>query len=113
MPYQCKVCNKRFRQSSHLKRHEKEKHTLTPCDACKEIKTSKSIPGINEKFHTCERKFQCVTCSKRFHSNGYLQQHQTIHTGEKPYLCIICNEKFRFEHVLKKHERTHARKILE
>ena len=113
MPYQCKVCNKRFRQTSHLKRHEKEQHTLTPCDACKEIKTSKSIPGINEKFHTCERKFQCVTCSKKFHSNSYHQQHQTIHTGEKPYLCIICNEKFRFEHVLKKHERTHARKILE
>ena len=50
MPYECKVCKKRFRQSSHLKRHSKEQHTLPTFNT--NTKTSKSTPEPNENIHT-------------------------------------------------------------
>ena len=84
-----------------LKRHAKEQHILSPCNACKKIDSSELASGPIENIHTCERKFQCVTCNKRFHSNSYLQKHNRIHTGEKPYKCNSCDQEFRFEHAMK------------
>ena len=111
MPYECKMCKKRFRQSSHLKRHVKEQHALPTCNT--NIKTSKPTPEPNENIYTSERKFQCLSCNKRFHSNSSLLKHELIHTCEKPFQCNTYDEEFRFENALKKHERIHMNKTEE
>ena len=66
MPYECKVCKKRFRQSSLLKRHVKEQHTLPPCNTSKNIITSKSTPEPNESIHTSKRKYNVLLSMKDF-----------------------------------------------
>ena len=112
MPYECKMCKKRFRQSIHLKRHAKEQHTDPPCNTSKNIKTSKSTPEPNESIYTSVRKIQCFTCTKRFHSNSSLLKHELIHSGEKSFQSNTYDEEFRFENALKKHERIHVNKTI-
>ena len=59
--FQCKVCNKDFKDKSKLRRHQ--------------------------LVHTGERPFRCPYCEKSFSVDFNLKTHIRIHTGEKPYKC--------------------------
>ena len=58
VPYECRICSKRFKQKCHLNRHE--------------------------IIHTGEVPFGCKTCKKRFNQSSTLKKHERIHTGEVP-----------------------------
>ena len=78
--HECDVCEKRFRESSGLKRHV--------------------------RIHTNEKPYECDVCEKRFTRASSLRDHMRIHTNEKPYECDVCEKRFTQSGSLKKHMRT-------
>merc|ERR1712029_936939 len=80
--FACSQCNKVFKQSSDLKRHE--------------------------KTHTGEKSFACSQCDKVFKQSSHLKQHERMHTGEKPFACSKCGKTFNQISNLKRHERIHT-----
>ena len=68
-PFQCEVCDKTFKDPSHLKRHEYASHTN-------------------------HRPFKCSFCDKRFIQPNEVKKHEQIHTGEKPFKCSFCDKTF-------------------
>ncbi|XP_053622910.1 zinc finger protein 84-like [Plodia interpunctella] len=81
-PYECDMCQRRFKNSEPLKMHY--------------------------RTHTGEKPYQCDVCNYRFSVKNNLMRHMKTHTGEKPYLCDICQRGFSRKNHLVGHARTHA-----
>ena len=64
-PFVCTVCNKTYREKSHLTRHQRSHSDNT-------------------------RPFRCEVCDKSFANNFYLTQHTLTHSGYKRLLCSTC-----------------------
>ncbi|NWR66184.1 ZN345 protein, partial [Bucorvus abyssinicus] len=77
-PYSCSLCQRRFRTSSHLKRHGLQNQ-----------------PPV--QTYTCEECGYSTAC------NGNLKLHLRIHMGEKPFRCGQCATAFRTSSHLKWH----------
>nr|XP_040232894.2 zinc finger protein 585B-like [Anopheles coluzzii]XP_040232897.2 zinc finger protein 585B-like [Anopheles coluzzii] len=76
--FECVLCAKRFKQSTHLRNH-----LLTHTN------------GV--RAHGCEH------CSKRFTLPGDLKVHRRTHTKEKPFRCNLCPAGFIVGKQLNKH----------
>uniref|UniRef100_A0A8W7P1R9 C2H2-type domain-containing protein n=1 Tax=Anopheles coluzzii TaxID=1518534 RepID=A0A8W7P1R9_ANOCL len=76
--FECVLCAKRFKQSTHLRNH-----LLTHTN------------GV--RAHGCEH------CSKRFTLPGDLKVHRRTHTKEKPFRCNLCPAGFIVGKQLDKH----------
>lgn len=133
-PFECSICNRRFREQSDLRKHRKihnSIHTVTKCMICHQNQTSS--PN-SKKCLSCERKeifkktiklnsdaivpridvntkksFLCKYCDRAFGSSSNLKRHIMIHTGEKPFTCSECKRPFREMSTLRKHLVTHRR----
>jgi len=68
--YNCKLCQKKYKQLSSLNCHMSHKHSKQP-------------PSFN-----------CNLCQKSFASKKSLRYHLNVHKSIKPFQCTICNEKF-------------------
>ncbi|NXL46163.1 ZFP3 protein, partial [Podilymbus podiceps] len=88
-PYSCNVCQKKFRTSSHLKRHRMTHFHM------------EQLKQLPVKTYTCEE------CGYSTAHNGNLKPHLRIHTGEKPFKCGQCAVAFRTSSHLKRHLLTH------
>ena len=56
---------------------------------------------------SCERKYQCKLCPKRFTSSSVLTKHVRVHTGEKPFQCKTCLRSFSQLTNMKRHQKIH------
>ncbi|XP_067636668.1 zinc finger protein ZFP2-like isoform X2 [Eurosta solidaginis] len=80
-PHKCGVCEMRFRQTQHLRRHM--------------------------RTHTGERPFQCKYCDRAFARRCVMMAHLRTHLGQNVYRCQFCPLAFPLASKLRLHLTTH------
>ena len=85
-PFSCSVCEKRFTQEGHMKRHM-ETHKVE----------------IRNKTGCLKKSKTCSICLKTFPTPSKLERHVLVHLGIKPFACNLCDRRFTQEIHLKTH----------
>ncbi|KAM8896105.1 zinc finger protein 75D isoform 2-T2 [Lycaon pictus] len=111
-PYKCQQCDKRFRWSSDLNKHLMAHQGIKPyrCSWCGKSFSHNTNLHTHLRIHTGEKPFKCYECGKRFIQNSHLIKHQRTHTGEQPYTCSICRRNFSRRSSLLRHQKLHRRR---
>ncbi|XP_017794783.1 PREDICTED: zinc finger protein 311-like [Habropoda laboriosa] len=112
----CDICNKSFKTSFQLLRHNRLKHAREedittrnfPCDLCPKRYPDQNSLARHRKTHTGDRPFQCLECHKNFPTSTALRRHLTLHNSKsRPLPCIYCGRRFVEKASLVKHEQSH------
>ncbi|XP_012226371.1 zinc finger protein 311 [Linepithema humile] len=112
----CDICNKSFKTSFQLLRHNRLKHAREedittrnfPCDLCPKRYPDQTSLARHRKTHTGDRPFQCLECHKNFPTSTALRRHLTQHNSQsRPLPCIYCGRRFMDKASLKVHEESH------
>ncbi|KAL0120722.1 hypothetical protein PUN28_008413 [Cardiocondyla obscurior] len=112
----CDICNKSFKTSFQLLRHNRLKHAREedittrnfPCDSCPKRYPDQGSLARHRKTHTLDRPFQCLECHKNFPTSTALRRHLTLHNSQsRPLPCIYCGRRFMDKTSLAKHEESH------
>lgn len=112
----CDICNKSFKTSCQLLRHNRLKHAREedittrnfPCDLCPKRYPDQTSLARHRKTHTGDRPFQCLECQKNFPTSTALRRHLTLHNSQsRPLPCIYCGRRFMDKASLEKHEESH------
>ncbi|XP_050483372.1 zinc finger protein 425-like isoform X1 [Bombus huntii] len=112
----CDICNKSFKTSFQLLRHNRLKHAREedittrnfPCDLCPKRYPDQNSLARHRKTHTGDRPFQCLECHKNFPTSTALRRHLTLHNSQsRPLPCIYCGRRFVDKASLVKHEQSH------
>ncbi|XP_072763119.1 uncharacterized protein [Anoplolepis gracilipes] len=112
----CDICNKSFKTSCQLLRHNRLKHAREedittrnfPCDLCPKRYPDQTSLARHRKTHTGDRPFQCLECHKNFPTSTALRRHLTLHNSQsRPLPCIYCGRRFMDKTSLAKHEESH------
>ncbi|KAI4504202.1 hypothetical protein M0802_000673 [Mischocyttarus mexicanus] len=112
----CDICNKSFKTSFQLLRHNRLKHAREedittrnfPCDLCPKRYPDQNSLARHRKTHTGDRPFQCLECHKSFPTSTALRRHLTQHNSQsRPLPCIYCGRRFVEKVSLMKHEQSH------
>ena len=106
-PFDCKLCDTKFRSKSGLWYHISSIHEekrLVKCNLC-DNKLEKS--GLKKHIaivHEGKKPFKCNICGGFFSEKSTLSYHSSdVHERKKSYECIICEGKFARKDSLKKH----------
>jgi len=89
-PYKCDECGKRYKTSTHLKRHKKTHD-----------------PSYLEQLEKREKSFICSyeKCKKAFYTQHHLNRHLKQHEKEGDFECQTCLLKFTKKSALRLHIR--------
>jgi len=109
-PYECKICNKSFKQISHFKHHQRKHEDMTDnlytCKICDvTFKWSVSLKN-HEKLHDEGENFPCEFCDKTFVGIRYLKDHMHVHKLQQ-FKCKYCIKSFARKEKLVIHEKHH------
>ncbi|GAV29400.1 hypothetical protein PMKS-002900 [Pichia membranifaciens] len=106
--HQCKYCQKKFTQSTHLDVHLRSHMGVKPykCEFCDKRFTQGGNLRTHMRLHTGEKPFKCDICDKQFSRKGNLQAHLLTHDNSKPFICKFdgCNKGFTQLGNLKAHQ---------
>ena len=112
--FKCNECNKKFNQSSGLKKHNSLIHSNErkyKCNECNKRFNRKYYLKSHRLIHSNERQFVCdwSQCGQRFKTNSNLNRHKRIvHLKERPFECNECQKKFFYKTDLEIHKRIHS-----
>lgn len=114
--FHCDQCESSFGLKQTLMNHIRNKHSNNVrnfhCDfeSCNKTYKTKSALHNHRIYHSDEPKWHCNYCTKKFHFNFLLQQHETTHLGQKPgksFDCDVCKKSFNTRNKLTKHRGIH------
>lgn len=114
--FRCDQCDLSFGLKQTLMNHIRNKHSNDVrnfhCDipSCTKSYKTKSALHNHKIYHSNDPKWHCNYCTKKFHFNFLLQQHETTHLGQKPgqsFDCEICKKSFNTRNKLTKHRGIH------
>ncbi|XP_032237893.2 zinc finger and SCAN domain-containing protein 12 [Nematostella vectensis] len=134
--YVCSTCGKQYKQSGHMRRHERshehghsdkgKSDTRHHCSICQETFTRhESLKRHVKKLHTngetiggqkapTEFKHKCTLCGKKFKEPQSLPRHiRLTHEGEKSFKCDKCDKRFTQGSGLQRHMLIHEEKKFE
>ncbi|KAK1899542.1 Vascular endothelial zinc finger 1 [Dissostichus eleginoides] len=102
-PFICGYCNKAFRDSYHLRRHESCHTGIKMVSRPKKMQTAPTMkpPKPVKKNHGCDM------CGKAFRDVYHLNRHKLSHSDEKPFECPICQQRFKRKDRMTYHVRSH------
>lgn len=91
-PFKCKICDRKFKYNSGLKKHVREQHDETaPLYNCKICEFStKHYPYLQEHFtrkHTDDYKYKCAFCKKQFK----VETDYKIHVADHEIGLCVCD----------------------
>ncbi|XP_050673258.1 RE1-silencing transcription factor-like isoform X2 [Leptidea sinapis] len=114
MPFQCVVCQKKFKRLILLKRHEKLVHSDLPqlnCPSCPATFLSLDQLSVHQQKHvgSADRSYVCLQCNKSYSDRSALARHKlTVHDKNPEFACQYCPERFSSVSKLTRHIRSHA-----
>ena len=113
-PHQCNICNQKFRQKSHLRKHCQKIHGLKDpmrCDFCTvsfrtQIAMSRHINKAHpEQSLSCQR---CVNCKMTFQNEEAFKEHLPSPDSLTSFNCDMCCRRLKSELGLIQHKKTHT-----
>ncbi|XP_065203109.1 zinc finger protein 239-like [Planococcus citri] len=110
-PYQCTRCNRKFPTVSRLKMHENEhdKEYSYECTICQKAFVNNRILRVHYRRHTQVFPFQCDVCCKGFPDKNSTAKHMRVHTGERPFSCDVCKKTFADQSNFLRHKKAHEK----
>ncbi|XP_041985486.1 zinc finger protein 492-like [Aricia agestis] len=109
-PYHCEVCNKRFTQVCHLKRHRITHLGFKPynCYICGKNFSRLDCLRTHILLHSNERPYACDVCGKTFPTLDYLRSHKRIHSEHRSFACDVCQKIFSHIKSFQRHKHSHT-----
>ena len=116
IPYQCKTCEKEFRDICGLRKHEathlEVRDRPYSCLQCDKRFIHKEGRDRHVEIIHLKVKHYCPECGKGFTTQQNMVTHSRTHTDTKPFSCKICGKQFRDRSNWNQHRRvahSHAR----
>ena len=87
---QCKICGKRFDNTTAFIAHYSGRHPVLPCTDCDKI-FNNPLSLQKHRYHHTGKKYSCTMCNRTFPFNSQLQDHRKSHFKRKPHMCSFPN----------------------
>lgn len=110
-PFQCYLCEAKFKINSDLKRHTRIHSGEKPykCDFCDYRCAMKgNLKSHVQIKHGAENALHCPDCDFRCGTKTALRQHQRQHQPSQPIQCPACSYSCSSKGALKIHQRIHS-----